>query len=163
MAIRQFVPQLLPYLYDPARERQILSTLVPANDEDCPLRMSTTLAKEIVAAGDSVTLVAELANTTDVGLPMTVAILGLPAGLEIRPDQLEDLKKSGTVDSYETRAREVICYWRCLASERKITLKLDLIAAVPGSYAGPASRAYLYYTAEQKQWCDPLAVEITRD
>ena len=53
-------------------------------------------------------LEAELVNTTDKGQPMTVAILGLPAGLQPRADQLEELKKAGTIDYYETRAREVI-------------------------------------------------------
>jgi hypothetical protein len=31
---------------------------------------------------------------------------------------------------------------------------------VPGEYRGPASRAYLYYNADQKCWIDPLAIEI---
>jgi uncharacterized protein YfaS (alpha-2-macroglobulin family) len=93
---------------------------------------------------------------------MTIAILGLPAGLEPRADQLEELKKAGTIDYYETRAREVIFYWRSLAPKKQIALKLDLIAAVPGKYTAPASRVYLYYTPEQKQWADPLAVEISR-
>ena len=34
---------------------------------------------------------------------MTVAILGLPAGLQPRADQLEELKQAGTIDYYETR------------------------------------------------------------
>ena len=29
-----------------------------------------------------------------------------------------------------------------------------------GSYTGPASRAYLYYTDEHKQWVESLKVEI---
>jgi len=94
---------------------------------------------------------------------MTVALLGLPAGLEPRPDQLDELKEKGTIDYYETRPREVICYWRSLAPKKEVELKLDLVAAVPGRYTGPASRAYLYYTSEQKRWADPLEVEITRD
>ena len=133
----------------------------PASDRDCPVRLSTSLARQKVAAGETVALKAELVNTTDKGQPMTVAILGLPAGLEARPDQLKELKKAGTIDYFETGAREVICYWRSLAPGRKVDLKLDLVAEIPGRYTGPASRAYLYYTAEQKQWADPLAVEIT--
>ena len=31
---------------------------------------------------------------------------------------------------------------------------------VTGTYTGPASRAYLYYTNEHKQWTDGLRVEI---
>jgi hypothetical protein len=42
-----------------------------------------------------------------------------------------------------------------------VELALSLAAAVPGAYAGPASRAYLYYTDEHKHWNDALAIEIT--
>jgi hypothetical protein len=44
-----------------------------------------------------------------------------------------------------------------------VPLRLDLVAQWPGKYTGPASRAYLYYTAEQKHWADPLAVGIERE
>jgi len=148
----------MPYALDVSYRSQ-----KPAGDDACPLRLSTSLAEGEVKEGDTVALEVELVNTADAGQPMSVAILGLPAGLEVRPDQLDELKKAGTIDYYETRPREVICYWRSLAPKKKVPLKLDLIAAVPGTYTGPASRAYLYYTAEQKQWNDPLSVEITRD
>jgi uncharacterized membrane protein len=137
-------------------------TLLPESDEKCPIRLKTSLAKKEVKAGETVALSAEVSNSTDQGQPMTIAILGLPAGLEPRADQLEELKKAGTIDYYETRSREVIFYWRSMAPKKQIALKLDLIAAVPGKYTAPASRAYLYYTPEQKQWTEPLAVEISR-
>jgi len=147
----------MPYSLDVAyRSRK------PESDDACPVRLTTKLAKTKIKAGETVAMTAQVANTTDEGQPMTIAILGLPAGLEARPDQLEELKKAGTFDYYETRAREVICYWRCLEPKQTIDIKLDLVAAIPGQYMGPASRAYLYYTAEQKQWCDPLEVEIAR-
>jgi len=132
----------------------------PASSDECPVRLTTRLGAEDVRAGDTVALHAQLVNSTDKGQPMTVAILGLPAGLQPRAEQLEELKKAGTIDYYETRAREVICYWRGLAPNRQVDLKLDLVAEWPGKYTGPASRAYLYYTSEQKQWNNPLAVEI---
>jgi alpha-2-macroglobulin-like protein len=37
---------------------------------------------------------------------------------------------------------------------------LDLICRVPGEYRGPASRAYLYYNADQKHWVEPLSITI---
>ena len=55
-------------------------------------------------------------------------------------------------------------YWRIHArikySGQDVELPLDLIAAVPGTYTGPASRAYLYYGDEHKHWSDPLSIEI---
>jgi hypothetical protein len=81
--------------------------------------------------------------------------------LEPRHDQLKELVKKGTIDAYEVLGREVVLYWRTLPGEAKLEVPLSLIAAVPGTYTGPASRAYLYYTDEQKQWVDGLHVEIT--
>ena len=148
----------MPYVLNVSyRSRQ------PASDPRCAVRLTTTLNKQTVKAGQTVSLSANLSNNTPTGQPMTIAILGLPAGLEPRTSQLDDLKKAGKIDYYETRPREIICYWRALAPERKVQLHVDLIAEIPGKFTGPASRAYLYYTAEQKQWTPPLAIEITRE
>jgi hypothetical protein len=147
----------MPYTIDVSyRARQ------PQSHPDCVVQLSTKLSSTQINAGETVGLEAELANKTEQGQPMTVAILGLPAGLQPRADQLEELKKAGTIDYYETRAREVICYWRSLAPKKRVPIKLDLVAEWPGKYTAPASRAYLYYTAEQKQWVEPLHVEIKR-
>lgn len=134
----------------------------PASHPDCPVKLETKLARDQVKAGETVALSATLTNTTDKGQPMTIAILGLPAGLEPRIDQLEKLKKEGLFDYFEVNAREVVCYWRALAPSKKVELKLDLVAEIPGKYVAPASRAYLYYTAEQKQWVEPVSVEIEK-
>ena len=39
---------------------------------------------------------------------------------------------------------------------------LSLVAAVPGVYTGPASRAYLYYTDDLKMWCPGLKLKVKR-
>jgi len=57
--------------------------------------------------------------------------------------------------------REVVLYWRALKAEERVDLPISLIAAIPGTYTGPASRAYLYYTDEHKHWIDGLEARIT--
>ncbi|MCE9544641.1 MAG: hypothetical protein K8T25_03865 [Planctomycetia bacterium] len=104
----------------------------PVSQAGCPVKLATKLGHDKVAAGGTVGLIATLDNTTDKGQPMTIAILGIPGGTRPRTDQLEELKKHGTIDFYETRAREVICYWRSLAPNRHIEVRLDLVADVPG-------------------------------
>jgi hypothetical protein len=94
-------------------------------------------------------------------IPTPVAIVGIPGGLEVRHDQLKELVKSGRIDAYEVIGREVVLYWRYLKAGDKFDLPLSLVAAVPGSYTGPASRAYLYYTDEYKSWAPGLNVNIT--
>ncbi len=128
--------------------------------------MTTELAAEKVTAGETVGLSVELSNASGEDQPMTIAIVGLPAGLEARVDQLDELKKAGKFDYYEINARELIFYWRSLskaaADESSKRIELDLVAEIPGRYTAPASRTYLYYTAEKKHWVEPLAIEIER-
>jgi hypothetical protein len=56
---------------------------------------------------------------------------------------LTEMVKSGLISFFETKGREVILYWRGLDANAEVTVNLDVTAAVPGKYSGPASRAYL--------------------
>jgi hypothetical protein len=92
---------------------------------------------------------------------MTMAIVGLPAGLELPTRVLEDLQKAGAFAFWELRGRELALYWRDLAPEATKNVTLDLVARVPGKSSGPASRTYLYYTPQQKRWAAPLRIDVT--
>jgi hypothetical protein len=74
---------------------------------------------------------------------------------------LRELVKAGAVDAFETRGREVILYWRAMAPSAAATFSIPCVAAIPGRYTGPASRAYLYYTDEHKVWVPGVALSIT--
>ncbi len=115
-----------------------------------------------VAAGQTMTVKTVLENTTDQGQPMTVAIVGLPGGVEPNTQQLDELMEAGKFDYYELRGREVVFYWRTIEPQATQSIDFTVTATIPGKYTGPASRAYLYYTAEQKQWTEPLRVTISR-
>jgi hypothetical protein len=93
-------------------------------------------------------------------VPNPLAIVGIPGGLEVRHDQLKELVKSGTIAAYEVLGRDVVLYWRSLAARKQVELPISVVAAIPGQYTGPASRAYIYYTDEEKSWVDGLKVEI---
>ncbi len=134
----------------------------PASSDKCQVGIRTSLAKDRVAEGEAVDVTVEVTNRTNEGLPMVTAIVGLPGGLEARAEQLKELVREGKADAFETRGREVILYWRAMAPGVKKSLVLSCIAAVPGEYTGPASRAYLYYTDEHKDWQPGLRVTIPR-
>jgi hypothetical protein len=136
------------------------AALTPASGRSAPVRIETTLAASEVKEGETVEARVTVRNATSEGQPMAVAIVGLPGGLEARAEQLEELVEAGTVDAVETRGREVILYWRSLAPEARHVVTIDCVAAVPGRYEGPASRAYLYYTDEQKHWVDGMSIRI---
>lgn len=126
----------------------------------CKVRLATALARDEVREGEAVDLEVGVVNISNDDVPMTVAIVGLPGGLETRPDQLKELVKESKVDFIETRGRDVVLYFRGLSAGARKVLTLSLVAAVPGRYTGAASRAYLYYTDEEKHWVSPLAVRV---
>ena len=144
-------------------------TLKPANDAKAPVKLQTSLGAEQAKEGQTVKLTAVIENVSGKGQGMTVAIVGLPAGLSI-PEDANQLKalarlqeggtKPGKISSWELRGRELVLYWRDLAPEAKVEVELDLICRLPGHYRGPASRAYPYYDADRKFWVDPLSIRI---
>ncbi|MDP3509040.1 MAG: MG2 domain-containing protein [Candidatus Melainabacteria bacterium] len=136
------------------------NAIKPASSEQCKLDLKVSLAQTNLTEGNATEASVTVTNKEKAVVPTPVAIIGLPGGLEPRHDQLKELVKKGKIDAYEVRGREVVLYWRTLDAEAKVEIPLSLIAAVPGSYTGPASRAYLYYTDENKQWVDGVAVEI---
>ncbi|HYO56404.1 MG2 domain-containing protein [Archangium sp.] len=134
--------------------------LVPASSKDTRVALEVALAKNELTEGEPTEARVTISNKTDETLPTAVAIFGVPGGLEVRHDQLKELVKKRTVDAYEVIGRDVVFYWRGLEPRKKIDVPLSLIAAVPGTYTGPASRAYLYYTDEHKTWLDGVKVAI---
>jgi hypothetical protein len=148
------------------------NTLQPATQKDTPVFLDTQLSRTSVKEGETVQLTAVVKNMTGKGQGMTVAVLGLPAGLNV-PDDMKQLKemtrlqdkgtKPGKISAFEIRGRELVLYWRDLAPGQQIEVSLDLVCRIPGEFRGPASRAYLYYDADQKFWTNPLAITITSE
>ncbi len=148
------------------------NTLRPNNPKAAPVHLTTRLDQAKARQGETVQLSLKVENKTGVGQGMTVAVIGLPAGLQLPPDrkELKELAtrldkgtKPGKIGAWEVSptGRELILYWRSLAPNQKpIEIDLTLICKYPGKFRGPASRAYLYYTSEQKYWVDPLKIEI---
>ncbi|MBY0528127.1 MAG: hypothetical protein K2R98_32320 [Gemmataceae bacterium] len=145
------------------------SSLTPKSPEACPVRLSTKLDRGNMQDGETVQLKVKVENTTDKGQSMVVAVIGLPAGLNV-PDDMEQLKnyaklrndgtEPGKISHFEIRGRELVLYWRGIERKATIEVDVDLICRVPGNYRGPASRAYLYYNADHKHWIDPVQVAI---
>jgi hypothetical protein len=136
------------------------STL-PNSAEEARVGIHVALKDAQIQEGGVTEAIVSIANKSEQVIPTPVAIVGIPGGLEVRHDQLKELVKSGRIDAYEVIGREVVLYWRYLKAKDNFDLPLSLVAAVPGSYTGPASRAYLYYTDEYKNWAPGLKVSIT--
>jgi len=132
----------------------------PAQSPDTKVNLSTALARNVVKQGDSVRLDVTLTNKTDQGLPMTLARIEIPGGLQFQTWQLKELREKGLIGFYETRPRQVNLYLRQLQPKQEVKLPLDLIATVPGEFTSQASTAYLYYTSEHKAWVPGTKITI---
>ncbi len=133
----------------------------PDSSAECAVGLDVELASKTIVEGASTEARVRFANLSDETVPTPLAIVGLPGGLEVRHEQLKELVDAGKIAAYEVLGREVVLYWRALDKKAVVELSLDLVGAVPGSYTGPASRSYLYYGDEHKQWVAPLVVEVT--
>ena len=91
---------------------------------------------------------------------MTMAVIGIPAGLSVQPWQLKELQEKQVFDFYELEGGKLILYYREMAPKAIQTVKLDLKAEIPGTYTGAASSAYLYYTDEYKHWVEGNSISI---
>ena len=134
--------------------------LTPDSSKDTAVTLEVALAKTALTEGEPTEARVVVANRTGQRLPTAVAIFGVPGGLEVRHDQLKELVKRQVVDAYEVLGRDVVLYWRGMEPHKRIDVPLSLVAAVPGTYTGPASRAYLYYADEHKTWSEGVKVSI---
>jgi hypothetical protein len=91
---------------------------------------------------------------------MSIAIVGIPAGLSVQPWQLKELQEKKVFDFYEIVGNNVAFYYRSLAPKDVKTINLDLKADIAGTYDAAASSAYLYYTNELKVWQAGLKVSV---
>jgi len=133
----------------------------PASSKECKVRVAVALSSDTVEEGNVAEANVTVTNTAeDEIIPTPIAIVGIPGGLEVRHDQLKELVKAGRIAAYEVLGREVVLYWRELKAEQKVDVPISLVAAIPGTYTGPASRAYLYYTDEHKNWSAPVKVTV---
>ncbi|MFZ6757608.1 MG2 domain-containing protein [Undibacterium sp. Ji50W] len=133
----------------------------PASSKEAVIHLNTSLAKADMKMGETVRMDAIVSNTTQIGQPMSLVRLGLPGGLTFQNWQLKEMREKGQIAFFETRAREVILYFRDMKPGEVRKLAIDLVATVPGTYTGPASSAYLYYNDTDKTWTAPMSIHIT--
>lgn len=138
------------------------STRLPPSVESAKVGVTTRLSAERLDPGEPARLTAEVRNTSNEGLPMVVAEIGIPASLESQTWQLRELVDRKEVDFFETRDSRVYLYWRSFGPGVKRTVNLDLLATVPGETTAPASSAWLYYDDDVKAWAEPVRVRVSR-
>ncbi len=135
-------------------------TFLPVSDPVCKISLQTRLSMEKVKKGKPVQLEVNLKNNTADGLPMTMACLAIPAGCVVSPSELRELMDSKKVDFYEIRGNMLFLYFRQMGPSENKQILITLNAVLKGNYQSSASSAYLYYTAERKNWAKGLNLTV---
>lgn len=135
-------------------------TRLPSKSDKCPLTFETKLLQNQVKMGETVRMEIKLGNIRDHGLPMSVALVGIPSGLAPQMWQLEELKEKGLYDYYEIRDNRLIFYWRELGPGEQKSIGLDLKTETKGRYKAVAGSAYLYYASEARNWVEGTTIDI---
>ncbi len=138
------------------------NTTLPESAKQCNVDVVANLSTQSCKVGETVRLTTSVKNKQDKGMPMTMAVVGIPSGLSAQPWQLKELQEKGKIDFYEITDNYVIFYFRDMAPSEVHAINLDLKAEVPGEYEAPASSGYLYYTAEYKCWSSTGKVKIRK-
>lgn len=147
--------EALPYSVD-----LTWNSKTPVSSEDCKLRVETSLKRSEVPVNETVRLSIKLKNVTQAGVPMSVALIGIPAGLSLQSWQLKELRDKQAFDFYEIIDNKLAIYYRELGPSETREINLDLKAELPGSFLSVASCAYLYYTSEFQHWVAGTKVEV---
>ncbi len=135
-------------------------TRMPVSSPVCKVSLETRLSQESVKRGKPVQLEVNLKNITADGLPMTMACVGIPAGCVVSPSELRELMDSKKVDFYEIRGNVLYFYFRQMKPSESKRILVTLSTLMKGNYESSASSAYLYYTAERKNWASGLKLTI---
>lgn len=138
------------------------NTSLPASSKECAVDLTTKLASKSVFVGETVRLTATIKNSKNEGIPSTMAIIGIPAGLTVQPWQLKELQEKKQFDFYEIIGNNIALYYRGMAPGDSKEINLDLKAEIPGEYDAPASSGYLYYTNEYKCWSAVDRIKIKK-
>jgi len=136
------------------------SSKLPSSSANCPLELSMNLSQNRVKQNESVRLTIQLKNKRNEGQPMSMVVIGIPAGLAPQAWQLKELQEKGIFDFYEILKNQLVLYYREMGPKEVKTIPIDLKAEIPGIYTGTASSAYLYYTQEERHWLKGLQIVV---
>ncbi len=127
------------------------ATSLPVSRATAPVRLTTQWSARRPLEGEPVELVVTLMAGQE-AVSMPVAVIGIPAGLEVRHQQLKEWVGAGRISAYEVMGKNLVLYWRGFKPQETTTLAISFIAEIPGTYTGAASRSYPYYAEENAYW-----------
>lgn len=122
-----------------------------------------TLSATDATVSDLVFANVAITNKTKEVKPQTVAVISLPGGFSVSPEELRTMQKEAVFDYYEIWGNEIHLYFLNLDSMERKTLRLALTANVSGDYYTQESYVYQYYTPEIKSSVNLKMVSIKEE
>jgi len=135
-------------------------TKLPPTSPECNISIKTEISSKVMKIGETSRITTILKNTSNEGQPMTMCIVGIPAGVSAQPWQLKELTDRRIIDFFEVRGNNIMFYFRQIKPNETKIIHLDVKAEIAGTFEASATSAYLYYTSEYKTWCNPNKIEI---
>ncbi|MDG4652736.1 TonB-dependent receptor plug domain-containing protein [Chryseobacterium arthrosphaerae] len=135
-------------------------TLQPPVSTDTPVTMETRLKSAQYKVGETGRMTVTIKNKVNNQLPMTVAKIGIPAGLTLQNALLKDMVDKKQVSFYEIFDNYLVLYWERLEAEETKVINLDLKVEFAGDYTAKSGNIYLYYMPESKYWNEGISVKI---
>ncbi|SMC96420.1 TonB-dependent receptor plug domain-containing protein [Chryseobacterium sp. YR221] len=135
-------------------------TLQAPVSKDVPLIMETKLKSGVSKVGETNRMTIAIKNKINGQLPMTIAKIGIPAGLSLQNALLKDLIDKKQVSYYEIFDNYLVLYWEHFNAQEIKTINLDLKVEFAGTYTGKSSNVYLYYMPEAKYWNQGITASI---
>ncbi|MDW9382430.1 TonB-dependent receptor plug domain-containing protein [Chryseobacterium sp. JV558] len=135
-------------------------TLQAPESKDIPLTLETKLKSAVSRVGETNRMIITVKNKINGQLPMTIAKIGIPAGLTLQNALLKDLIDKKQISYYEIFDNYLVLYWEHFNAEETKTINLDLKVEFAGTYTGKSSNVYLYYMPEAKYWNQGIATNI---
>lgn len=138
------------------------NTLTPPNSDKTELTLATRMANNRARIGETVRMEVSVTNEKAQLQPMTIAKIGIPAGLAVQPWQLKEIMEKNEVAYYEIFDNYLVLYWMGFTARETKKINLDLKAEIAGVYKGKAGTVYLYYTPEYKYWAEGVEADISQ-
>ncbi|MDR3023569.1 TonB-dependent receptor plug domain-containing protein [Chryseobacterium sp.] len=135
-------------------------TLQAPESKDIPVMMETKLKSAVSRVGETNRMTVTVKNKINGQLPMTIAKIGIPAGLTLQNALLKDLIDKKQISYYEIFDNYLVLYWEHFNAEETKTINLDLKVEFAGTYTGKSSNVYLYYMPEAKHWNQGITASI---
>ncbi|HEX2628523.1 MAG TPA: alpha-2-macroglobulin family protein, partial [Chitinophagaceae bacterium] len=145
----------IPYSLDVA-----YNTFTPPNSQKAELKLNTRILNTRPKIGETTRMEIEVTNDKNMLQAMSIAKIGIPAGLAAQPWQLKEIMEKNQVTYYEIFDNYLVFYWMGFANKETKKINLDLKAEIAGTYKAKASNTYLYYMPEHKHWNDGIEVEV---